>query len=88
MLEEEVTGYDLEALGKGKPLATSNKVEKLQLTLMGRCSPLHKSLIRSKKETKAGNLWYCIKEKMQKIISSLGIRQTGKAGAQILEFQL
>lgn len=85
MLEEEVTGYDLEALGKGKPLATSNKVEKLQLTLMGRCSPLHKSLIRSKKETKAGNLWYCIKEK---IISSLGIRQTGKAGAQILEFQL
>lgn len=45
-------------------------------------------------ETKAGKLWYCvrvlppIKGKMQKIISSLGISQTGKAGAEILRLQL
>lgn len=33
--EQEVPGFDLEALGQGNPQATPNKVEKLQLILIG-----------------------------------------------------
>lgn len=40
---QEVPGFDLEALGQGKPQATPNKVGKLQLILVGRCIPLQKS---------------------------------------------
>lgn len=40
---QEVPGFDLEALDQGNPQATPNKVEKLQLILVGRCIPLQKS---------------------------------------------
>lgn len=42
-LEQEVLGFDLEALGQRNPQATPNKVEKLQLMLVGRRIPLQKS---------------------------------------------
>lgn len=35
-LEQEAPGFGLEALGQGNPQATSSKVEKLQLILVGR----------------------------------------------------
>lgn len=42
-LEQEVPGFDLEALGQGNPQVTPNKVEKLQFILVGRCIPCQKS---------------------------------------------
>lgn len=42
-LEQEVPGFDLQALGQGNPQVTPNKVGKLQLVLMGRCIPCQKS---------------------------------------------
>lgn len=43
VLEQAVPGFDPEALGQEKPQATPNKVEKLQLILVGRCIRLQKS---------------------------------------------
>lgn len=43
VLEQAVPGFNPEALGQEKPQATPNKVEKLQLILVGRCILLQKS---------------------------------------------
>lgn len=43
VLEQGVPGFDPEALSQEKPQATPNKVEKLQLILVGRCILLQKS---------------------------------------------
>lgn len=41
-LEQKIPGFELEALGQGNPQVTPNKVEKMQLILVGRCIPCQK----------------------------------------------
>lgn len=52
-LQQEVLGFDLEALGQRNPQATPNKVEKLQLMLVGRRTPPPKIIIMGHDEMKS-----------------------------------